>query len=262
MNRLGGVGLAAFDRHRDSERSFANLSSTISRHQVDNLRSQLTQFRSALVHFASTHRDKIKRDPAFRHAFSQMCANIGVDPLAGDGGPGSGRKGIIAPGGWWSELLGLSDWNLELGVQIVDICVSTRERNGGLIAMAELIRLLGKLRGSVKATSITEEDVMTSIKTLKPLGAGYEVLDIGGQRMIRSVTKELDVDQGTMLLIAREGGGRITERILLEKTGWSQERACTALDNMLLRDGLCWVDDQDEECGRAYWVVSVMQWDE
>lgn len=253
MNRLGGAGLAALERHRDSERSFASLSDTISRAQVDNLRSQLTQFRSALLHFASTHRDKIKRDPAFRHAFSQMCANIGVDPLTDSGG--NVRKG----GGWWSEILGLGDWNLELGVQIVDICVSTRERNGGLIEMAELVRLLGKLRGSAR---ITEEDVVRSIKTLKPLGAGYEVLDIGGRRMVRSVTKELDADQGVVLSVARGTGGRITERMLAEKTGWTQDRARAALDNMLLRDGLCWLDDQDEQSGRSYWIVSVMQWEE
>lgn len=260
MNRLGGAGLAALERHRDSERNFASLSNTISQSQVDNLRSQLTQFRTALVHFASTHREKIKKDPSFRHAFSQMCASIGVDPLAGEGGPGSGgRKGA---GGWWSELLGLSDWNLELGVQIVDICVSTRERNGGLIEMAELLRLLGKLRGTTNVNSVTEEDVVRSIKSLKSLGAGYEVLDVAGRRMVRSVPKELDKDQSVVLAAARDGGGRVTEASLVEKTGWARERARAALDNMLLRDGLCWLDEQDAECGRAYWVVSVMQWDE
>ncbi|KAI5120125.1 hypothetical protein M0805_001893 [Coniferiporia weirii] len=252
MNRLGGVGLAAFERHRNSDRSFANLSNTISRSQVDNLRAQLTQFRSALVHFASTHREKIKRDPAFRHAFSQMCASIGVDPLA-DGGA---RRGS---GGWWSEILGLADWNLELGVQIVDICVSTRERNGGLIEMAELVRLLGKLRGSAK---VTEEDVVRSIKTLKPLGAGYEVLDVGGRRMVSSVTKELDADQSAVFAAARDSGGRVTATSLVEKTGWTLDRARVALENMLIRDGLCWLDEQDEQNGRSYWIVSVMQWDE
>ena len=257
MNRLGGVGLAALERHIDSERSFAALSSSISRAHVDNLRSQLAQFRSALIHFASTHRDKIRKDPAFRHAFTQMCANIGVDPLADTStGAGSSRG---RGGGFWSEILGLADWNLELGVQIVDICVSTRERNGGLITMEELVRLLGKLRGS---GSVTEEDVVRSIKTLKPLGAGYEVMTIGGRKMVRSVPRELDADQGVVLSFAQDLGGRITVRALAEKTGWTTLRAEAALENMLVRDGLCWVDEQDEECSRSYWVVSVMQWDE
>lgn len=247
--RLGGVGLAAFDRQQQSQRSFAALSSALSQAQVDQLHSQLNQFRAALSNFATNHRESIRSDPAFRHAFQQMCSSIGVDPLAGP------RKG-----GWWAEMLGLGDWQYELGVQIVDICVSTRDRNGGLIEMAELVRLLGKLRGVGEA--ITEDDVVRSIKTLEPLGAGYEVLEFGGRKMVRSVVKQLDEDQSVALALAQEEGGRIVEDMLVEKRGWTRARARAALDNMLLRDGLCWLDDQDERCGRAYWIMSALRWEE
>jgi ESCRT-II complex subunit VPS22 len=251
MHRLGGAGLAAFERHEQSKRSFAQLSTHISQTQVENLTAQLNQFRTALSHFAATHRDSIRGDPAFRHAFQQMCSSIGVDPLAGP------RKG-----GWWAEMLGMGDWQYELGVQIVDVCVSTRERNGGLIEMGELIRLVSKLRG-VSEGAVTEDDVMRSIKTLQPLGAGYQVMDVGeGRKMVRSVVKELDEDQTVVLAIAHEEGGRIVADTLVERRGWTRERACAALDNMLLRDGLCWLDEQDERCGRAYWVPSAMRWDE
>lgn len=250
MHRLGGVGLAAFDRQQQSQRSFAELSSEISQAQVDLLHAQLNQFRSTLSHYAAAHRDTIRSDPTFRHAFQQMCASIGVDPLAGP------RKG-----GWWAEMLGLGDWQYELGVQIVDVCVSTRERNGGLIDMDELVRLVSKLRGvGVSAGgggAITEEDVMRSIKTLKPLGAGYEVLDVGGgKRMVRSVPKQLDEDQAVVLAVAQEDQGRVSEAVLITKRGWARERARAALENMLLRDGLCWLDEQDETHGVAYWVPS------
>jgi len=243
-----GVGLAAFDRHQTSRR-YEELGNTISQTQVSHLTSQLSQFRTALAHFASTHRDKIKSDPTFRHAFQQMCTSIGVDPLAGP------RKG-----GLWAEMLGLGDWQYELGVQIVDVCVSTRERNGGLISMSELLRMISKLRG-VSSGEITEDDIEQSIKTLQPLGAGYEVVDIGGEKMVRSVVKELDDDQTAILSIAKEHNGRVVEDMLIRQKGWTRERTRTALENMLLRDGLCWLDSQDEECGRAYWVTSAMQWD-
>lgn len=249
MHRLGGVGLAAFDRQRESQRSFAQLSTALSKTQIDNLHSQLNQFRTSLLHFASTHREDIRNDPVFRHEFQQMCLSIGVDPLAGP------RKG-----GWWAEMLGLGDWQYELGVQIVDICVSTRERNGGLIELSELVRILSKLRG-VGGGTISEEDVIRSIKTLQPLGAGYHIVDVG-RKMVCSVMKELDVDQGILLAVAQEEGGRITEDILVQKRGWTRERTTTALQNMLMRDGLCWVDNQDEECGIAYWVPSAMHFDE
>jgi len=242
-----GAGLAAFDRHEQSTKSFAQLSNTLSQTQVDQLHSQLDQFRTALARFATDHREDIKKDPTFRHAFQQMCASIGVDPLAGP------KKG-----GWWAEMLGLGDWQYELGVQIVDICVSTRDRNGGMIEMAELVRILSKLRG-VGSGEITEEDVIHSIKTLEPLGAGYQVIDVGGRRMVRSVTKELDEDQTTILALARQTDGRITASVLVDMRQWTRERAVAALEVMLLEDGLCWLDEQDEETGRAYWIPSAMQ---
>jgi len=251
MHRLGGAGIAAFERQQQSQRSFATLSNELSQAQVDHLHAQLAQFRTALAHYASTHRDAIRKDPTFRRAFQQMCSSIGVDPLAGP------RRG-----GWWAEMLGLGDWQYELGVQIVDVCVSTRERNGGLIEMGELVRLVSKLRG-VSGGEITEDDVIRSIKTLKPLGAGYEVIDVGGGRkMVRSVMKELDADQAVVLAIAQEEGGRVSEDMLVARRGWTRERASAALQNMLLRDGLCWLDEQDEFSGVAYWIPSAMQWDE
>lgn len=234
MHRLGGVGIAAFERHEQSKRSFAELSNELSTVQVEHLNAQLNQFRTALSHFATNHRDSIRSDPAFRHAFQQMCSSIGVDPLAGP------RKG-----GWWAELLNLGDWQYELGVQIVDVCISTRDRNGGMIELYELIRLVGKLRG-VSDETITEDDVIRSIKTLQPLGAGYQVVTVGGRKMVSSVIKELDEDQAVLLV---------------RRKNWTPGRARAALENMLLRDGLCWLDEQDEQCGRAYWVPSAIKWD-
>lgn len=246
-----GPGLAAFERQTESLASYAQLSSSITTSQVDHLHSQLAHFRKQLSHFAVTHRQQILKDPAFRHQFQRMCADIGVDPLAGP------RRG-----GWWSEVLGVvGDWQYELGVQIVDICVSTRERNGGIVEMGELVRLLTKLRGG--GEEVTEEDVVRSIKTLKPLGAGYEVVQIGGTKMVRSVVKELDGDGAIVLGLAQEPdvGGRVTEDLLVNRRNWEYARARAALQNLLLRDGLCWVDEQDEG-DRSFWLPSALTWEE
>ena len=80
--------------------------------------------------------------------------------------------------------------------------------------------------------------------------------------MVRSVVKELDADQAVVLAIAQEEGGRVSEDILMSKKGWTAERAKAALENMLLRDGLAWLDAQDETNGIAYWIPSAMHWDE
>ncbi len=50
----------------------------------------------------------------------RRCA--GVDPLASNKG-------------FWAELLGVGNFYFELGVQIVDVCMTTRSANGGLIEM-------------------------------------------------------------------------------------------------------------------------------
>ena len=130
-----------------------------------------------------------------------------------------------------------------------------------MIELGELVRLVSKLR-AVDEGVITEDDVISSIKTLKPLGAGYEVIDVGGKKMVRSVVRELDEDQAVVLGIAQDEGGRVSEDVLIARRGWTSERARAALENMLMRDGLCWLDEQDEASGVAYWVPSAMNWDE
>ena len=51
MHRLGGVGLAAFERQQLSQKSFAKLSDDLSKAQVEHLHAQMDHFRSALVRF-------------------------------------------------------------------------------------------------------------------------------------------------------------------------------------------------------------------
>ncbi len=54
-----------------------------------------------------------------------MCANIGVDPLASN-------KGM------WAQLLGLGDFYYQLGVQVIEACLTTRHINGGMIELHKL----------------------------------------------------------------------------------------------------------------------------
>ena len=44
--------------------------------------SQVEVFKKHLEKFAAEHKNDIKSKPAFRAQFQQMCARIGVDPLA------------------------------------------------------------------------------------------------------------------------------------------------------------------------------------
>jgi len=170
-----------------------------------------------------------------------MCQSIGVDPLASNKG-------------FWAELLGVGDFYYELGVQIIEICLATRPRNGGLIEMGELKRLVDKIRGGAKekGQEIAEDDISRSIKTLKPLGNGFEILQIGDRKMVRSVPKELNTDQSSVLVLAQKNGF-VTSPMIAQLFTWPSGRIDQALKN-LLSDGLCWVDKQADP--EEYWVPS------
>jgi ESCRT-II complex subunit VPS22 len=159
-------------------------------------------------------------------------------------------------------MLGLGDWQYELGVQIIDVCISTRTTNGGVIAMDDLIRRVTLLRTGTstktktnEAPEITEDDIVRSIKMLAPLGCGYEVFSLGNgeQKMVRSVPRELDTDTMVVLsiLLSAERGSdelpHLTEDALVSgprARGWSRDRARAVLQNMSLTEGMLWIDEQ------------------
>lgn len=241
-----GAGMSALQRHQATTTSYSTLSTTLTQNQLLNLQTSLTAFRQALITFSTQHRSDVRKDPAFRHQFQKMCAAIGVDPLSGGGGGGKG--------GWWTEVLGLGEWQYELAVQVVDVCVSTRERNGGLIEVGELVRRVTKMRAG--GNIVTPEDVIRSLELLRPLHAGYTIHPIGGTMYIRSVPRELDTDQSFLLVLASDTGGRLSESSVRDKTGWSDVRSRTALDDCVMREGLGWLDDQSSE--REVWLIAAV----
>jgi ESCRT-II complex subunit VPS22 len=255
-----GAGISGLSRHTAATSSYATLSTSISASQVTSLETSLASFREALLTFSRQHRDDIRADPAFRHQFTKMCSVLGVDPLSG---PTSGRGG-----GFWGGL-GLGEWSYELCVQVVDVCVSTRAGNGGMIEMNDLIRRVGKMRGlstgpstttvgKGKGEIISREDVIQAIGLLKPL-AGYSVVPVGGIDFVRSVPRELDTDQSALLVIAAKTGGRLTESHIRKELGWNDVRARQALEDSVMREGLGWVDEQDSE--RSVWLIASVEFE-
>ena len=43
---------------------------------------QMETFKNHLEEFTSKHKDDIRKNPEFRSQFQEMCASVGVDPLA------------------------------------------------------------------------------------------------------------------------------------------------------------------------------------
>lgn len=72
---------------------------------------------------------------------------------------------------------------------------------------------------------------------------------MGNKRFIRSVPKELNTDQ-TTVLAAIQLLGFVTVSMLELNLSWEKARAQTVIDD-LLSDGLVWLDAQGEEL--EYW---------
>jgi ESCRT-II complex subunit VPS22 len=235
-----------------------------------------TIFQEALGAFADKYRADINRDPAFRHEFLRMARNLGVDPLA-------------SSKGFWADKLGVGSFYYDLSVQIVDVCISTREKNGGLLPMTELLKRLAKTRearqklqrrlqgtNATFSSDITEEDVKRAINKLSVLSSEYSIITLGsssastsGSLFILSVPANLAAgnDSATVLQVAVEEHEKcdkskallfVTIVDIVHRLGWTPERSLRALDT-LLKDGLCWLDAaQNSNINeRRYYILSL-----
>ncbi|KAF7729027.1 hypothetical protein EC973_005058 [Apophysomyces ossiformis] len=228
-------------------RDFQQIGDSIAAKELEQLQHQLENFKSNLEEFAWKHRKDIRKNPTFRAHFQRMCANIGVDPLASNKG-------------FWADLLGVGDFYYELGIQIIDGCMATRSRDGGLTDLGDLRKRLEVMRSKkgIQQQEITEDDMIRAIRTLKPLSGGYEVLTIGDRKMVRSVPKELDKDQSALLVLAQKTG-YVDAIMAQQEWGWNRARIDKTLQ-LLLQDGLAWIDSQGDV--ETYWIPSYFKLDE
>lgn len=239
-----GAGVGALNRNSRTSQQYASHGERLQKSQVDKLNTQLEVFQAALLEFSRTHTKDIRSNPAFRAEFTRMCTAIGVDPLASS----SSKKGSF-----WAEMLGKSvnDFYFELAVRVVEVCRRTREENGGLIAIAEVKDRIMKQDAKIGgANDVSEDDILRAVEALKPLGSGFAVIELGRRQMIRSVPKELNTDQ-TTVLEAIQVLGFVTYSMLQVNLGWDRARVQTVVDD-LLSDSLVWVDAQADE--KEYWA--------
>lgn len=213
-----GAGFGALTRNSRAAQQYELHGKRLQESQFDKLDTQLSVFQAALLEFSRTHAKDIRSNPEFRAEFARMCTAIGVDPLVSS----SNKKG----GSFWAEMLGgsVNDFYFELAVRVVEVCRRTRAENGGLIAVAEVKeRIAGmdeKLGGGSDVSEYVScfrmrngkrkeerrltgggvrDDVLRAVEALKPLGSGFTVIELGRRQMIRSVPKELNTDQSTVM---------------------------------------------------------------
>lgn len=241
MRRRAGVG--AIQKKKLEEGKYKDKGNALAENQLQEMSRQMETFRSKLEEFARDHKSEIRKDPDFRRHFQEMCASIGVDPLA------SGK-------GFWSQTLGVGDFYYELAVQIVEVCLAHSHRTGGLMELNELRLKLIKSRGrSSHHQEISNDDLLRAIKKVKILGNGFTVIPLdSGRHLIQSVPGEFSMDQTALLQKAESNGGFVTFELLRGELGWDRTRCKRALDQ-LVKDGIAWIDTQDRE--HSYWLPSI-----
>lgn len=235
-----GIGVGAVKNKNLAQARYKDKGNVIAEDQLAQMAKQMETFKVNLEEFATKHKDQIKKDPAFRVQFQEMCASIGVDPLA-------------SSKGFWSEMLGVGDFYYELAVKIVEVCMATSHQNGGLIRLDELKSRLEVSRHK-NTQEISIDDLLRAIRKLKTLGNGFTIHPIGKTFLIQSVPGELTMDHTTVLQHAQKSY-YVTVSGLVDTLKWEKERAIKALEYML-KEGLAWVDDQAEG-ERQYWFPTL-----
>ncbi|GAB7339110.1 hypothetical protein MBLNU457_5784t1 [Dothideomycetes sp. NU457] len=168
-----------------------------------------------------------------------------------------GAKGGKNEGGsFWAQMLGgsVNDFYFELAVRVVEVCRETRSENGGMISVAEVQKRVEKGRGIGGGMEVSHDDIVRAVKSLDPLGSGITVMNLGSKQMIRSVPKELNTDQSTVLE-ALQVLGYVSVSMLQDNLQWERPRAGAVIDD-LLSDSLVWIDSQAPE--REYWSPAFM----
>lgn len=244
MRRRGAGGVGAIHKQQLAQSRFKDKGSEIADDQLQQMTKQMESFRTNLQDFAGKYKKNIRKNPKFRQQFQEMCAAAGVDPLA-------------SSKGFWANMLGVGDFYYELGVQIIEVCLATRHRNGGILPLDDLRKLVVKSRSvAAKQEEIASDDLLRAIDKVKVLGEGFRIIACGKSYIVQSVPAELSIDH-TNVIQKASSTGYVTFTSLINDFGWEKLRAQRAIED-LVREGLVWVDEQNEN-EPSYWFPGLQK---
>uniref|UniRef100_A0A7E4UPF2 Vacuolar-sorting protein SNF8 n=1 Tax=Panagrellus redivivus TaxID=6233 RepID=A0A7E4UPF2_PANRE len=228
------VGVGAIKNKQNLEARFQAKGAELASEQLAQFSSQLDLFQTKLEEFAAKHKNEIQKNSQFRRHFQEMCAAVGVDPLA-------------SSKGFWAEKLGFGEFYYQLSVKIIEVCLSTASFNGGIMTIDDLRNRLVKSQPRNQKEAISHDDIIRAVKKLKTLGHGFELIAMGGGRfLIQCVPGELSMDDARVLQLAEENNCYVTRELLLDRLCWDDSRIEVVIDR-LVKDGRAWVDEQAQD---------------
>eukprot|EP00920_Eleutheroschizon_duboscqi_P004209 GHVT01009690.1.p1 GENE.GHVT01009690.1~~GHVT01009690.1.p1 ORF type:complete len:284 (-),score=19.27 GHVT01009690.1:2610-3461(-) len=243
----GVAGRGRIMAAHDRQERYASVGAELQERELKHAEAAFENFKNKLTQFALAHRERIVKDPTFRQHFHEMCTAVGVDPLASS-------KSV------WTRILGIGNFYTELSIQVLTVCMITRDDNGGLLEIQQCLRQLRNLRSGVAGdvASISASDVRRAIEQLEVLGDGGVRLlrppqadGRGGtqtntpddQLLILSVSEQLSIDQVACLQVIRDAPRRgcVDRGWLFSRLGWTAVRIETVL-NIFVGNGMAWID--------------------
>ena len=100
--------------------------------------------------------------------FLKMCAMLHIDPI-------SNNQTFLG------SLLGIGTYYYSLALKTAEVCIATRERNGGVISVTEIRSILRRKEAKkAKGDDISADDVVLAVSKLKCLGGGFRILNRTG----------------------------------------------------------------------------------
>lgn len=231
------LGVAAIRNQRARQEALLRAGEHMEAETIGHIESQVTKFKEELARFASEHKTAINSDPAFRQRFHEMTRSVGVDPL-------------LTNKGFWGKLLGVGDFYYELGIQILDVCISTRPVNGGVLELQDLLRRVRAARRG-RGSAINEKDVEQAIDKLRLFGNGLRLVRASGRTLVVSVPQELSEDSTLLVSALVDAGGHSSAAGLASHLRWPADRVERGVRS-IVAEGLVWVDDTSSE--RLYWL--------
>ena len=240
-HRRRGVGVGRHGNAKYLQKKADEIKAVSLQSAIDNLE----RLELKLTEFAKAHKSEIQKDPVFRHRFLQMCAPLGVDPLAS-------QKTMLG------NLLNIGDFYHELAVKVAEVCLASKSSNGGIISITEIQNTLQsrktRLGMAQQTTSVSTSDLLVAIQKLGKLGGGFRTIQINKSTMVVSVPTELDNDHMEVMRVAQECETGVTLEQVQQSTGWTRDRTKRAME-LLLQEGMAWLDEYRGES--YYWFVSL-----
>ncbi|CAK9303505.1 unnamed protein product [Gordionus sp. m RMFG-2023] len=187
------AGLASVERDKMARDRYKAKGSEMASARLALLTRSVETLKDRLQSFAAKHGNDIRSNPTLRTQFHAMCASLGVDPLSSARDPSLSMIGKIFLG---RESGLLTRFYTELAVQVIEACLASRTRNGGILPLSQLTRDVTRSRGPY-APPINDADILETIRLVeRHLGNGFRVVRLPKSETKISTTEILEGNPG------------------------------------------------------------------